>query len=88
MKRSDKYVAPSNLSMYYTWKYEKLRSENFELPDVSYSVIDIQDYFEYIIKEHEKLTNNPPIRIYVNKLQNKITFTYYLYYLYILAFNA
>ena len=45
-----------------------------ELPDGSYSVSDIQDYFEYIINKHETMTNNPPIRIYVNKIENRITF--------------
>ena len=37
-------------------------------------ISDIQDYFEYNIKRHETVTNNPPIRIYVNKAENKITF--------------
>ena len=36
-------------------------------------------------QKHGKLTNNPPIRIYVNKIENKITFTiktkYYLKFL-------
>ena len=32
-----------------------------------------QDYFQYI-KKHETLTGNPPIRIYVNKVENRITF--------------
>ena len=27
-------------------------NEEFELPDGSYSVSDIQDYFEYIMKKH------------------------------------
>ena len=45
-----------------------------ELPDGPYSVSDIQDYFEYIINKHETMTNNPPIRIYVNKIENRITF--------------
>ena len=31
-------------------------------------------YIEYIIKKHEKLTVNPPIRKPVNKIENKITF--------------
>ena len=31
----------------------------FELPNGSYSVLDIQDYFEYIIKKYEKVTDNP-----------------------------
>ena len=38
---------------------------------------DIQDYFEYVLKEHgEKINdnNNPLIRIYVNKIENRITF--------------
>ena len=62
LNRSDKYVALSNLSIYYTWKNIKksynnnkfkisapMWNEKFELPDVSYSVSDIQDY---IIKKH------------------------------------
>ena len=44
------------------------------LPDESYSVSDIQGYFEYIIKNHEKETDNPLIRIYVSKIENRITF--------------
>ena len=42
--------------------------EEFGLPDGSYSVSDIQDYFEYIIKKHETLTDKPPDQIYVNKI--------------------
>ena len=30
-------------------------NENFELPDGSYSVSDIQDYFEYILKSMRQL---------------------------------
>ena len=40
----------------------------------SYSGSDIQDYFEYIIKKHETVTDNPPIRIYVKKIENRIIF--------------
>ena len=67
LKRSDKYVALSNLSIYYTWKNIKKSyknnkfkisaptwNEEFELPDGSYSISDIQDYFEYILKNMEK----------------------------------
>ena len=36
--------------------------------------ICIQDYFEYITKKHQTVTNNPPIRIYVNEKENRITF--------------
>ena len=61
LKRSDKYVSLSNLSIYYTQKNIKksyknnkfkmpapTQNEEFESPDGSYSVSDIQDYFQYI----------------------------------------
>ena len=48
-------------------------NDKFELPDGSYSVTDIRDCFEYIIK-NEILTHNPPIRIYANKIENNVTF--------------
>ena len=69
LKRSDKYVALSNmfLSIYCTWKNIKKSlnnnkfkisaptwNEEFELPDGSYSISDIQDYFQYILKNMEK----------------------------------
>ena len=87
VKRSDKYVALSNLSIHYTWKNIKKSyknnkfkisvptcNEEFELPDGSYSVSDIQDYFEYIIKKHETVTDNPSIMIYINEIENRIMF--------------
>ena len=40
----------------------------------SYSIEDIQDYFEFIIKKHETLTENPPVQIYPNKIKNRIVF--------------
>ena len=46
----------------------------FELPDGWYSVWNIQDYFEYIIKKNKTLTDNLPIRIYVKKAENRIAF--------------
>ena len=49
-------------------------SDEFELPDGSYSVSDIQDYFEYILKKHSENVDNPSARIYVNKIENRITF--------------
>ena len=85
LKRSQEYVTLSNLSFYYTWKnieksYKNNKfkisaqtwNEKFELPDGSYSVLDIQDYFEYILKKHEKVTENPSIRIYIDKTENRI----------------
>ena len=74
LKSKDKYVALSNLSIYYTsqnikksYKNNKFKisfptwNEEFELPDGSYSVSDIQDYIEYILKKHETVTDNPSI---------------------------
>ena len=68
LKRSDRYVALLNLSIYYTWrnikklyKNNKLKTsaptsnEEFELVDGSYSVSDLQDYFEYILKKEKIL---------------------------------
>ena len=46
----------------------------FDFPDGSYSIADIQDYFEFIIKKHETLTENPPVQIYPNKIKNRIVF--------------
>ena len=87
LRRSQETVALSNLSIYYTWKNVKSSynnnkfkisaptwSEEFELPDGSYSVSDIQDYFEYILKKHSESVDNPSIRIYINKIENRITF--------------
>ena len=44
------------------------------LPDGSYYIAHIQDYFEFIIKKHETLTDNPSIQIYPNKIKNRIFF--------------
>ena len=49
-------------------------NEESELIDGSHSVLDIQDYFEYTLKKHEIVTDNPSIRIYINKIENRITF--------------
>ena len=49
-------------------------NDEFDLPNSSYSISDIQDYFEFIIKKHETLTENPPIQIYPNKIKNRIFF--------------
>ena len=67
LKRSDKYVALSNLIIHYTWKNTKKSCSNnkfkiskstwdeqFQLLDRSYSVSDIQDYFDYISKNSWK----------------------------------
>ena len=86
LRRDQKTVALSNLSIYYTWKHVKSSynnnkfkisaptwSEEFELPDGSYSVSYIQDYFEYILKKRGESVDNPSIRMYINRIENRIT---------------
>ena len=64
LRWKDKYIALLNLSIYYKWKNIKTSYQNnkftipaptwneeFELPDGSYSISDIQDYFEDIFKK-------------------------------------
>ena len=73
--------------MYHAWKNIKKSfknnkfkisaptwNEKLELPDGSYYVSDIQNYFEHIIKNHQKVTGNNPITICVNKIEHRITF--------------
>ena len=48
--------------------------KKFELLDGSYSVSDIQDYFEYILKNHGENIDNPSVKIYVNKIESRIKF--------------
>ena len=85
LRRGQNTVALSNLSIYYTLKninssYNNNKfkisaptwNEEFELPDGSNSISDIQDYFEYIIKKHSESVDNPPIRIYINRIENRI----------------
>ena len=49
-------------------------NEEFQLFDGWYSVLNIHEYFEYIFKKHGEKTDNPSIRIYINKIENRITF--------------
>ena len=51
-----------------TWNNE------FGLPDRSYSVSDIREYFKNILKKHGENTDKPSVEIYVNKIENRITF--------------
>ena len=87
LRLGEKVIALSNLSIYYTWKnikssYNNIKfkisaptwNDEFELPDGSYSVSDIQDYFEYILKKHGEDIDKPSVQIYVNKIENRVTF--------------
>ena len=48
--------------------------DKFELPNGSYSVSDIQDYFEYNLEKHGEDIDEASVQILVNKIENKITF--------------
>ena len=87
LRIGENIIALSNFSIYYTWKdiknsYNKNKfkisaptwNDKFELPDGSYSVSDIQDYFEYMLKKHGENTHKPSVHIYVNKIKNRVTF--------------
>ena len=82
-----KVIALSNLSIYYTWKNIKSSyndnkfkisaptwNDKFELPNGSYSISDIQDYFEYILKKHGESVDKPSVHIYLNQIENMVTF--------------
>ena len=61
-------------------------NEELELSDGSCFVWDIQDYFKYIIKKHEAVSDIPPIRSYVNQIENRVAFRVkILYYLELLT---
>ena len=75
LRNGKKVIALSNLSIYYTGKSIKgfynnnkfkisapTWNDKFELPDGSYSVSHIQDYFKYILKRHGENTNQPSIQ--------------------------
>ena len=81
LRRGEKIIALSNLSIYYTWKNIKSSCNNnrvkisaptwndkFDLPDVLYSKSNIQYYFEYIFKKHGENADKPSVQIYVNKV--------------------
>ena len=87
LRIGEKNIALSNLSIYYTGKNIKISYNNnkfkistptwndkIELPDGSYSVSDIQDCFEYILKKQGEDIDKPSIEIYVNKIENRVTF--------------
>ena len=87
LRIGEKIIALSNLSIYYTWKNIKNSYNNnkfkisaptwndkFELPDGFYSVSNIHDYFEYILKKHGEITDKPSVQIYVNNIENRVTF--------------
>ena len=87
LKNPNKDMALANLSIYYTWKnvrsiYKNNKfkisaptwNDTFNLPDGSYNIPAIQDYFEYIIQKHETISETAPIIIYANTIINRVVF--------------
>ena len=87
LRMGEKIIALSNLSIYYAWKNIKGSYNNnkfnisaptwndkFELPDRSYSISNIQNYFEHIFKKHRENVDKPSVQIYVNRISNRISF--------------
>ena len=87
LKNPNKNIALANLSMYYIWKNVKSSYNNnkfkisaptwndtFDVPDGSYSIAALQNYFEYTIKKHETITTTSPVIIYINTINNRIVF--------------
>ena len=87
LKNPNKNIALANLSIYYTWKKIKSKYSNnkfkisapaqndeFNLPDGSYSVFDIQDCFNTSLKNMKLLQTqtNPPVQIDVNEINKRI----------------
>ena len=87
LKNPKKKMALVNLSIYYTRKnikseynnnkfkmYASTWNETFDLLNGLYSISDIQDYFEFVIKKHETLPESQSIQIYANKIKSRIVF--------------
>ena len=87
LRRGEKIIVWAKLGIFYTWKNIKSSYSNnkfkisaptwndkFELPDSSYSVSNIQDYFEYVLKNHGENIGKRSAKTYVNKIENRITF--------------
>ena len=80
LRLDKKVITLLNLSIYYTLVFITHKSsynnnkfkissptwnEEFILPDGSYSISDIQDYFQYILKKHGENVDKPSIQIYI-----------------------
>ena len=83
LRIGEKVIALSNLSNYYTWWNIKSSYNNnkfkistptwndkFELPDGSYSLLEIQVYFEYILRKHGQDIDKSSVKIYVNRIEH------------------
>ena len=89
LKNPKKNMAFANLNIYYAWKNIKSEYNNdkfkisaptwndtFDLADGSYSIVDIQDYFEFIVKKRETLAENHQFKFIQTK--SKMQFFFFL----------
>ena len=82
LKNPNKNIALVNSSICYTWKDIKSAYNNkisspswndkFRFPGGLYSISEIQNYFECIIKNHETIADNSPVQIYIKRIKNRI----------------
>ena len=87
LRSSNKHVGLQKLYVYHTLTNVRKQYQNnkfkiiaptwndeFELPDGFYSLSEIQEYIEYIIKKHKTLTAIPRIHVYINRINNRLVF--------------
>ena len=87
LKDPKKNMAFANLNIYYAWKNIKSKYNNdkfkisaptwndtFDLADGSYSIVDIQDYFEFIVKKSETLPENHQFKFIQTKSNMQLFF--------------
>ena len=87
LRRGENRISLSNLSIYYTWKnikisYNKNKFKlsaptwidkfNYLMDHILYQIFKI--ILKYILKKHGQKIDNPSIKIYANKIENRITF--------------
>ena len=87
LRIGEKIIALSNLSIYSTWRNinSSFNNNKFKISAPTWNdkfwitwwiifCIRYHDYFEYILKKHGENTDKPSVQIYVNKIENKVTF--------------
>ena len=92
LRRKDKYISLSNISIHNTWKnIKKLYKNNkfklsaptwnekLELLDGSFSISEIQEFFEHLYKKRGEKTVDHLVKICINQIENRITFNSFVY---------
>ena len=87
LRRGEKGIALSNISIYYTWKAHTIIinlkyqlqhgviNSNYQIDHILYHIFKIICvYIICILRKRNENIDNPSIKIYVNKIENRITF--------------